>query len=74
MARIVLAVGDGRRIGDGDSYDGHHYASARYANVLVTDDGGFRDTCALIGTPEPTVVTFEAFIAAEFGGSGAQRS
>jgi hypothetical protein len=48
MARIVMNIGFNRKIGDGDAHDAHHYASACYADVFVTEDGAFRDTLKII--------------------------
>jgi hypothetical protein len=48
MARIVLNVGEGRRIDASDLNDARHYASGAYFDVLVTDDRRFRETCNLI--------------------------
>jgi hypothetical protein len=44
MARIALNVGQNRRIDGTDRYDGAHYASAVYADLMVTDDGRFIET------------------------------
>jgi len=66
MARAVLNIGLNRKIGDGDAHDTHHYASACYADVFVTEDKAFRETLELIPNSPVTVLTFEQF-AAQFG-------
>jgi hypothetical protein len=62
MARIFLNVGLNRRIGDGDLYDAHHYASACYSQLLVTDDGAFRETCDLIPNRSLSLEGFADFV------------
>ena len=62
MARIVLTVGLGRKIRDSDLHDAHHYAMASYADVLVTQDGGFAETVRLIPN-SLTVIDFDEFAA-----------
>lgn len=66
MARIVMNVGLGRTIGDGDAHDAQHFANACYADIFVTEDGGFRDTLAIIPNIPVTVLSFCEF-AAQFG-------
>lgn len=61
MARIFLNVGLNRRIGDGDIHDAHHYAAGAYTDVIITDDGGFRETCAIIPNGIRTI-SFEDFV------------
>ena len=39
MARIVMNIGFNGKVGDGDVHDAHHYASACYADIFVTEDG-----------------------------------
>ena len=66
MARIVMNIGFNRKIGDGDAHDAHHYASACYADVFVTEDGALRDTVKIIPSSPVTVLSFDEF-AAQFG-------
>ena len=66
MARIVMNVGLLRTIGDGDAHDAHHYASACYADILVTEDGPCRETLQLIPNSPVTVLSFGDF-ASQFG-------
>jgi hypothetical protein len=66
MARIFLNVGLNRRIGDGDVYDAYHYASGAYTDIIITDDSGFRETCASIPNAVRTA-TFEAFLSDHLG-------
>jgi hypothetical protein len=66
MARIVLNVGFGEAVDDGDSHDAHHYASGCYADVLVTSDRDFRKTMQIIPNSPITVLHFNQF-AAQFG-------
>jgi hypothetical protein len=51
-----------RRIGDGDVYDAHHYASGSYTDVIITNDRGFIETCSAIPGAVRTM-TFEDFLA-----------
>ena len=62
MARIVLTVGLRRRIAEGDDYDAHHFASACYGQLLVTDDGAFRETCDLVPNRVLTLERFDEFV------------
>jgi hypothetical protein len=66
MARVYMNVGLGRKIGPGDAHDAHHYASACYADVLVTEDTAFNKTIAEIPDQPLTVLTFGDF-ASQFG-------
>jgi len=61
MARIVMNIGFNRKIGDGHAHDAHHYASACYADVFVTEDGAFRDTLNIIPNSPVTVLSFDEF-------------
>jgi hypothetical protein len=63
MARIVMNVGLGRVIGDGDAHDAQHFANACYADVFVTEDVAFRDTLAIIPNIPVTVFSFRDFAA-----------
>lgn len=63
MARIVMNIGFNRKIGDGDVHDAHHYASACYADIFVTEDGAFRDTLNIIPNNPVTVLSFDEFAA-----------
>ena len=63
MARIVMNIAFNRKIRDGDAHDAHHYASACYADVFVTEDGAFRDTLAIIPNSPVTVLSFDEFAA-----------
>jgi hypothetical protein len=66
MARVVMNVGLGRAIGDGDAHDAQHLASACYADIFVSEDGAFRDTLAIIPNIPVTVLSFREF-ASQFG-------
>lgn len=66
MARIYLNVGLDRKIGDGDLHDAHHYASACYGDVFVTEDGPFQETMKVIPRNPVTALSFRDF-AAQFG-------
>jgi hypothetical protein len=66
MARVFLNVGLNRRIGDGDIYDAHHYASGAYTDVVVTADAGLRETCGVIPNAVRTI-DFEAFLQEHLG-------
>lgn len=66
MARIVMNIGFNRKIGDGDGHDAHHYASACYADVFVTEDGAFRNILDIIPNSPVTVLSFDE-LAAQFG-------
>jgi hypothetical protein len=48
LARMKLNLGDNRRISKSDASDAQHYASAVYADVLVTDDSAFLETAGLL--------------------------
>lgn len=63
MARIYMNVGLGRKIGDGDVYDAHHYAGACYADTFVTHDGPMRATLAEIPNQPIEVLDFNQFAA-----------
>jgi hypothetical protein len=63
MARIYLNVGLNRAIIDGDTHDTHHYASACYADVFVTEDGPFRETMSVIPRSPVTALSFKDFAA-----------
>lgn len=63
LARVYLNVGLKRRIGDGDAHDAHHYASACYGDVLVTEDAAFRETIAEVPENPITVLAFGDFAA-----------
>jgi hypothetical protein len=63
LARIYLTAGEGRRIDSSDVYDAEHYAAGSYFDLLVTDDGRFRQTCKLIRSLPFEMVTFEQFLA-----------
>ena len=63
MARIYLNVGLDRKIGDGDTHDAHHYASACYGDVFVTEDGPFRETMKAIPRNPVTTLSFKEFAA-----------
>lgn len=65
MARIVMTVGMDKKVKDSDGHDAHHYAMASYTDVLVTQDGDFRDTIALIPNAV-SVIDFNT-LAAELG-------
>lgn len=56
----------GRRVNPSDAHDHNHYASARYADLLVTDDKEFRETVALIEPSFPTS-TFDRFFQSACG-------
>jgi hypothetical protein len=66
MARIVMNVGLLRAIGTGDAHDAHHYASACYADIVVTEDGAFRETLRIIPNSPVTRLSFNDF-ASQFG-------
>jgi hypothetical protein len=61
MARIVMNVGLQRKIGEGDVHDAHHFASAWYTDIFVTDDGAFRDTIKIIPNTPVTALSFDEF-------------
>jgi hypothetical protein len=62
LARIYLNVGEGRRIARSDLYDAYHYSAAAYADVLVTDDRAFQDTCNLLEDRPFLLSSFEEFV------------
>jgi hypothetical protein len=61
MARIVMNVGLHRKIGEGDVHDAHHFASAWYTDIFVTDDRAFRDTIKIIPNTPVTTLSFDEF-------------
>ena len=61
MARAYLNIGLQRKIGDGDRHDGHHYASACYADILVTEDKAFRETLNEVPGRKTQVTQFNDF-------------
>lgn len=63
LTRMVLTVGLGRKIGTGDSYDAHHYASASYADVFVSDDGPLHETISRAPLVKVGVKTLPQFFA-----------
>jgi hypothetical protein len=63
MARIALNVGQNRRINDSDRYDHAHYASAIYADLMVTDDRAFVETYTAIPDKPFVVEGFTEFAA-----------
>lgn len=67
MARIYLNVGENRRVRGTDSYDAHHYAAASSMDIMVTDDGDLRATCAAIPHQPFRLLTFEEFVVNELG-------
>lgn len=62
-ARAALVVGMSGAVMDGDTYDTFHYASACYADVVVTEDAAFRETMAAIPNNPVTSLTFDQFAA-----------
>jgi hypothetical protein len=60
MGRVARNVSNQARIRGSDSYDQHHYAAARYADLLVCDDSDFRQTVALIDE-SVRIATFDEF-------------
>ncbi len=70
MARIYLNYGQGRRIDASDMYDIHHYAAAGYADIMVSDDGGFQETCNSIPGKPFELVNLENFIRSHVRGGG----
>lgn len=62
MARMHLNIGENRRVDGSDFHDAHHYVAASYAEVLVTDDARFRQTCELIPTTRFQVIGLEEFV------------
>lgn len=67
LARIALTVGDNRRIRGADLWDAIHYADAVYADLMVTDDKGFRETCAAVPRCPFDIETFEEFVTERLG-------
>jgi hypothetical protein len=61
MARIVMNVGLQERIGDGDAHDAHHFASAWYTDVFVTEDQALRRTINIIPNTPITVLSLNEF-------------
>jgi hypothetical protein len=59
LARILLNLGENRAIKPSDYVDAEHYAIASYIDVLVTDDGPFKETIALLSDCPFSVLTFE---------------
>lgn len=48
LARMKLNLGEGRAIKASDRIDAEHYSASFYADVLVTDDRAFTETCKMI--------------------------
>jgi hypothetical protein len=67
MARVFMNVGLQRKIGPGDLHDAHHYAGACYGDVIVTDDGAFKDTLDIIPNRPIDVMSFNRFAAEVLG-------
>lgn len=67
MARMHLNIGENRRVDGSDFHDAHHYVAASYAEVLVTDDARFRQTCELIPTTPFRVVGLDEFVRSVVG-------
>jgi hypothetical protein len=67
MARIYLNVGENRRVPGTDSYDAHHYAAASSMDIMVSDDGDLRATCAAIPDQPFRLLTFEELVVHELG-------
>lgn len=67
MALIYLNNTGQRQPVDSDEYDTQHYVAGSYADVLVTEDGGFRETAAAIPVHTPRVLPFEEFVRTELG-------
>jgi hypothetical protein len=67
MARIALTVGENRRIQGSDLWDAIHYADAIYADVMVTDDGPFVETCNAIPAKPFAIESFRAFAEQRLG-------
>lgn len=61
MARIYLNVGLRKKIDSGDGYDGHHYASACYADCIVTADKALRKTLVIVPHRPIDVLSFDDF-------------
>jgi hypothetical protein len=62
MGRMVQTVGAGERPDPNDIVDAQHYASACWADVLVTDDAGMQRTAAAAPRPGvPVVCCLEQF-------------
>jgi hypothetical protein len=59
LARIVLNVGEGRRIEEGDYFDAEHFACSAYSNLLLTEDRRFIETCRSIGRPVPALASLD---------------
>jgi hypothetical protein len=62
MARLVLTIGLGRAIKTGDANDARHYAYGGYVDLIVSDDGSFRDTCDLVKWEMTTIKSFDEFV------------
>jgi hypothetical protein len=62
LARIKLNLADNRSIKKSDYLDADHYSCGPYYDVLVTDDGAFKDTCGLLPDTPFAIETFDQFI------------
>ncbi len=59
LGRIMMNVGEGRRVDAGDYFDAEHFACAAYCDYLVTDDTSFRATATAIGRAAPALCSLE---------------
>jgi hypothetical protein len=62
MARLVRTVGDNEDIKRSDAHDAYHFTMACYGDLMVTDDRGLLETCALIPDTPCQLLRFDEFI------------
>lgn len=59
---MKLNLGENRAIKASDRIDAEHYSASTYADVLVTDDRAFTETCEMIPDRPFRIETFDEFV------------